>query len=114
MQAEPYQHGPRSVKYLAVFVQFTYLPLRTFWESRRTAYYLSVALVTTFGLSLTLALVNEWHLLVLPDLLRRCHFLQAVEISFTPGTNPGRRYRTRSRTYANSARTGLMARSEPE
>ena len=71
------------MKYLTAFVQFSYPPLRTFWESRRTAHYLSVALVTTFGLSMALALVNYWHLLPLPGLLARCHFLQAVEVSFT-------------------------------
>lgn len=71
------------MKYLAVFVQFSYLPLRTFWESRRTAYYLSVVLVATFCLSMGLALFNHWHLMPLPGLLGRCHFLQAVEVSFT-------------------------------
>ena len=71
------------MKYLAAFVQFAYLPLRTFWESRRTAHYLSVALVTTFGLSMGLALVNDWHLLAVTGLLGHCHLLQAVEVSFT-------------------------------
>lgn len=71
------------MKYLAAFVQFFYLPLRTFWESRRTAHYLSVALVGTFCLCMGLALVNYWHLLAVPGLLGRCHFLQAVEVSFT-------------------------------
>lgn len=71
------------MKHLAAFVQLSYSPLRAFWESRRTAYYLSAALVTTFGLSMGLALVNYWHLLALPGLLGRCHFLQAVEVSFT-------------------------------
>ncbi len=75
--------GPRSVNYLALVVRFTYPPLRAFWESRRTAHRLSVALVTTFGLSLALALINDRHLLPLPGLLGRCHFLQAVEVSFT-------------------------------
>lgn len=71
------------MNYLAALVQLSYPPLRTFWESRRTAHYLSAALVTTFGLSMALALVNHWHLLALPGLLGRCHFLQAVEVSFT-------------------------------
>ena len=71
------------MKYLDAFVQFSYPPLRTFWESRTTARYLSVALVSTFCLSMALALVNYWHLLPVPGLLGRCHFLQAVEVSFT-------------------------------
>ncbi|OWP61646.1 hypothetical protein CDA63_18305 [Hymenobacter amundsenii] len=71
------------MKYLTALVQSIFPPLRAFWESRRTAYYLSVALVVTFGLSMGLALVNHWHLLEMPGLLGRCHFLQAVEVSFT-------------------------------
>ena len=71
------------MNYLAAFVQFAYPPLRSFWESRRTAHYLSVALVTTFGLSLALALVNDAHLFAVPGLLGHCHFLQAVEVAFT-------------------------------
>lgn len=64
-------------------MQRSYVPLRTFWESRRTTHYLSVALVATFGLSMALALVNHWHLFAVPRLLGHCHFLQAVEVSFT-------------------------------
>lgn len=71
------------VKHLAALVQLSYVPLRTFWESRRTTHYLSVALVATFGLSMGLALVNHWQLFAMPLLLRHCHFLQAVEVSFT-------------------------------
>ena len=69
--------------YLAAFVQFAYPPLRAFWESRRTAHALSVALVATFGLCLALALVNDAHLFPVPGLLGHCHFLQAVEVAFT-------------------------------
>ena len=64
-------------------MQLSYVPLRTFWESRRTTHYMSVALVATFGLSLSLALVNHWKLFAVPRLLEHCHFLQAVEVSFT-------------------------------
>ena len=71
------------VKHLASLVQLSYVPLRTFWESRRTTHYLSVALVAIFGLSMGLALVNHWQLFAMPLLLRHCHFLQAVEASFT-------------------------------
>ena len=83
IEAELCYHAPRLLKYVTAFVQFSYPPLRTFWESRRTANYLSVALVTTFCLSMAVALINYWHLLPLPGLLGRCHFLQAVEVSFT-------------------------------
>ena len=57
--------------------------LQEFWESKRTAYLLSVALVSVFMASMALALVNFSGLVPLGGLLGRVHFLQAVEISFT-------------------------------
>ncbi|WP_035564322.1 hypothetical protein [Hymenobacter sp. IS2118] len=68
---------------LARIVRSTYLPLQLIWESKRTAYVLSVVLVTVFILSMVLALVNYSGVLVLPGMWGRVHFLQAVEISFT-------------------------------
>ncbi|MBU6122709.1 hypothetical protein [Hymenobacter siberiensis] len=68
---------------LARIVQATYLPLQLIWESKRTAYLLSVALVTVFVLSIAVALVNYTGMLQLPGMWGQIHFLQAVEISFT-------------------------------
>ncbi len=68
---------------LARIVRSTYLPLQLIWESKRTAYVLSVALVTVFTMSMVLALVNYTGVLVLPGMWGKVHFLQAVEISFT-------------------------------
>ena len=68
---------------LTRIVESTYLPLQLIWESKRTAYQLSVALVTVFVLSMALALVNYTGVLALPGMWGRVHFLQAVEISFT-------------------------------
>jgi len=68
---------------LARIVRSTYLPLQLIWESKRTAYLLSVALVTVFILSMAVALVNYTGVLALPGMWGKVHFLQAVEISFT-------------------------------
>lgn len=68
---------------LLTAVQLTYRPVQEFWESARTAHFLSVMLVTVFTISMGLALINYSGLFSMPDLLIRVHFLQAVEISFT-------------------------------
>lgn len=68
---------------LARIVRSTYLPLQVIWESKRTAYLLSVALVTVFILSMVVALINYAEVMALPGMWGRVHFLQAVEISFT-------------------------------
>ena len=68
---------------LTRIVRATYLPMQLVWESKRTAYLLSVALVTVFVLSMVVASVNYTGLLVLPGVWGQVHFLQAVEISFT-------------------------------
>ena len=68
---------------LANIVRSTYLPLQLIWESKRTAYLLSVALVTAFVVSMAVASVNYTGVLALPGVWGRVHFLQAVEISFT-------------------------------
>ncbi len=60
-----------------------YQPLQHFWESRRTAYFLSVALVSVFVVSMVLAGINYLGLVQLRGLWGQVHFLQAVEISFT-------------------------------
>ena len=64
-------------------VEKTYQPIRDFWESRRTNYFLSWVLVTVFVLCMLVALANYLGWLPVGGLLGRVHFLQAVEISFT-------------------------------
>lgn len=64
-------------------VKQAYHPLHTFWESRRTNYFLSWVLVSVFVLCMVLALVNYLGGMPVGSPLGRVHFLQAVEISFT-------------------------------
>ena len=64
-------------------IAHAYQTLQEFWESPRTAYLLSVMLVSVFGASMAVATLNYGHWLGLRGLLGRVHFLQAVEISFT-------------------------------
>ena len=64
-------------------VQRAYHPLRDFWESRRTNYFLSGLLVSVFIMCMVVALGNYLGWLPVGGLLGRVHFLQAVEISFT-------------------------------
>ena len=68
---------------LLTAVALLFQTLQEFWESKRTAYFLSVALVSVFVVSMGVALINYSELLPLSGLLGRVHFLQAVEISFT-------------------------------
>jgi len=74
--------NPRSMKLLTA-VALLFQTLQEFWENKRTAYFLSVALVSVFVMSMGVALINYSELLPLSGLLGRVHFLQAVEISFT-------------------------------
>ena len=71
------------MKFLVAAVQFVYPRLYDFWESKRTAYFLSVALVATFGSTVVLALVNASGLVALPGLLGHVRLLSAVEVTFT-------------------------------
>ena len=68
---------------LLAAVQRTFEPLQEFWESKRTAYFLSGVLVTVFVGCMGVALLNYAHLLPPAGRLGHIHFLQAVEISFT-------------------------------
>lgn len=71
------------MKFLVAAVKYAYPLLHDFWESKRTAYFLSVALVATFGGTVVLALVNYSGLVALPGMLGRVRLLSAVEVTFT-------------------------------
>ena len=71
------------MKFLVAAVQSIYPRLYDFWESKRTAHFLSVALVVTFGSTVVLALINASGLVVLPGLLGHVRLLSAVEVTFT-------------------------------
>ena len=71
------------MKFLVAAVQSIYPRLYDFWESKRTAHFLSVALVVTFASTVVIALINASGLVALPGLLGHVRLLSAVEVTFT-------------------------------
>jgi len=68
---------------LDLILDYTYRPLELFWKGKKVARLQSILLITSFILSMGLAIINHFSLFVLPGALARLNFLQSIEISFT-------------------------------
>ncbi len=68
---------------LDFILDYTYRPLELFWKGKKVARLQSILLITSFILSMGLAIINHFRLFILPGALARLHFLQSIEISFT-------------------------------